>query len=90
MLDSPAIILLVIFFYFSTEDTTVTKTYTAYARMTADDKAALDAIVEALPGNQSDHIRQAIRDYCQRMAPILAGLHPGDHAQTITLREPAQ
>jgi len=53
-----------------------TKDYIAYVRLTADDKANLDAITTALPGDQSAHIRQAVREYSARLLPTLAHLPP--------------
>lgn len=52
----------------------MTHDYIAYVRLNADLRAGLDAITADRPGNQSDHIRQAIREYIARTLPSLA--HP--------------
>lgn len=52
----------------------MTKDYRAFIRLEPSDKQGLDTIVAALPGNQSDHIRQAVREYNARILPTLAHL----------------
>ncbi len=47
------------------------KTYIAYFRLTPYEKEALQTIVKSLPGNQSEHIRQAVKEYCDRVLPTL-------------------
>ena len=73
----------------------MSKDYRAFTRLEPQDKAKLDSIVEALPGNQSDHIRQAIREYTARILPTLAPPPVADPAAAdpageITLREAGQ
>lgn len=52
----------------------MTQDYIAYVRLNAELRAGLEAITADRPGNQSDHIRQAIREYIARTLPALA--HP--------------
>lgn len=46
------------------------KTYIAYVRLTEKEHTRLTAITADRPGNQSEHIRQAVREYCDRNQPI--------------------
>jgi len=74
----------------------MTKDYIAYVRLTQAQKAELDTICVALPGNQSDHIRAAIGAYNARILPTLAHLPSADPAAAVpaeaevTLREVGQ
>lgn len=50
------------------------KKHIVYGRITDEEKASLDTIVATLPGSQSAHVRQAVREYNARILPTLA--HP--------------
>ncbi len=65
----------------------MTNDYIAYVRLNPDLRSDLDAITADLPGNQSDHIRQAIKEYAARILPTLPTTTA--HTADITLREPA-
>ncbi len=55
---------------------TPNKTYIAYVRLTDEDKEALSIIVNHMPGKQTDHIRQAVKEYCARTLKAIAQREP--------------
>ncbi len=49
----------------------MTKTPGIWVRLTQQQKADMTLIAKHLPGNISDHGRQAISEYCDRVIPTL-------------------
>lgn len=72
------------------------KDYIAYTRLTPAQKASLDTIVAALPGEQSAHIRAAVDLYIARLLPTLASppavvpAAADPAGETVPLREAGQ